>query len=150
MVKDDIVMFNEISYDAYKDLNEMFGDKNIISNVRKNYKGNCVDAAWFIKKSLNQNRILAEVITFKNGNAFLDGGICVFGNRYSHHSVVLLGDGIIDILHTDKILQTKEYIEELEKNNPKLHIYHILSTGWYTDDGYLYRPSINDLKCYEY
>jgi hypothetical protein len=141
---------NEIPYDAYSDLVCIFG-ADTLSQLREEFKDNCVGLAQTVKMIMNTNGFLAEIITFKNGNAFLDGGITInLDHTYTHHAVVLMGDWVIDVLHTDKIIKTKDYIIELQKHNPKLRIDYTLSTGWYTDNGYPYKPNINDLINYRY
>lgn len=146
----DLVWMNELPYDAYSDLVCIFG-ADTLRQLREEFKGNCVGLAEVVKDILNAGDFLAEIITFKNGNAFLDGGITInLVHNYTHHAVVLMGEWVIDILHTDKIIKTKDYIIELQKYNPKLRIDYMLSTGWYTDDGYPYMPSIDDLINYKY
>lgn len=145
----DLVLMNELPYDAYSDLVCIFG-ADTLRRLREEFKDNCVGLAEVVKDILNAGNFLAEIITFKNGNAFLDGGIKILDHTYTHHTVVLMGEWVIDILHTDKIIKTRDYIIELQKYNPKLRIDYTLSTGWYTDDGYLYRPSIDDLINYKY
>lgn len=39
---------------------------------------------------------------------------------------------------------------ELQKNNPKLRIDYLMSTCWYTNDGFPYKPSMQDLLEYTY
>ena len=144
------VAMNELTLDSFKDLNEMFSNHpDFIPRVRDEYKDDCIDAAWAIKDILNENNILAEIMTLKNGNAFLDGGIKVFNNTYTHHSVVLLGEVLIDVLHTDKILSTRKYLKTLMKNNPKLRIEHALSTYWYNSDGFTCKLDIQELLKYK-
>ena len=146
----DLVQMNELPYDAYSDLVCIFG-ADTLRQLREEFKDNCVGLAEVVKDILNAGDFLAEIITFKNGNAFLDGGITInLDNNYTHHAVVLMGEWVIDILHTDKIIKTRDYIIELQKYNPKLRIDYTLSTGWYTDDGYPYMPSIDDLINYKY
>ena len=144
----DIIYMKEINFSTYKDVYDIFGEK-IVKEFRKK-QGGCLDVAWGLKDIFNKNGILAEIVTFKNGNAFLDGGIKVYDKVYMFHSVVLLGDGIVDILHTDAIVPTKVYIEELEEVNPKLRLDYTLSTCWYDDEGYPIKPSLDYLKNYKY
>lgn len=143
-----VIQMNELPYDAYSDLVCIFG-ADTLRKLREEFKDNCIGLAEVVKYILNANGFLAEIITFKNGNAFLDGGIKINLDIQTHHAVVLMGEWVIDILHTDKIIKTRDYITELQKYNPKLRIDYMLSTGWYTDDGYPYMPSI-DLINYKY
>ena len=145
-----VIQMNELPYDAYSDLVCIFG-ADTLRQLREEFKDYSVGLAEVVKDILNANGILAEIITFKNGNAFLDGGITInLVHNYTHHAVVLMGEWVIDILHTDKIIKTRDYINVLQKYNPKLLIDYLLSTGWYTDDGYPYMPSIDDLINYKY
>jgi len=145
----------EISWDSYKDVNDLFS-KDTVDKVREHFKENCTGAANLLRDILDENNILASTITFKNGHAFVDEPLKVFGHKYTHHSLTLVGNGIIDILHSDKIFQTKEYIEMLEKDNPKLRIDSDLSMGWFTQEGdngfegWLYMPTLQELKDYKY
>ena len=143
-----IIQMNELPYDAYTSLIDIFGT-DTIKQLRIDFKSNCVDLAKVIKSTFNRQGYLAEIITFKNGNAF-DGGIRVKDNIYTHHAIVLMGEWIIDLLHSNDIIKTKDYIIELQRYNPKLRIDYIMSTGWYTNDGYPCRPSIDDLINYKY
>ena len=139
----------EIPYDAYKNINEIFSEK-VIKKIREDYKNNCVGASDIIKNIMNSNDIIAEIICLKNGHAFTDAPIKVFGNEYTHHSFVLMGEWIIDILHTNEIIKTKDYILNLQKDNPKLRIDYTLSTCWYNEEDYPYRPTLQDLIDYKY
>ena len=146
----DMIMMNELPYDAYSSLIDIFGF-DTINQLRVAFKDNCVGLAEVIKNIFNSQGYLAEIITLKNGNAFLDGGIRIDSDHiYTYHVIVLMGEWVIDLLHTDNIVKTKDYLIELQKNNPKLRIDYTLSTCWYTDDGYPYRPSIDDLINYKY
>jgi hypothetical protein len=149
VLKMKILQMKELPYDAYSSLVEIFGEETI-QQLRIDFKDNCLGLAREIKNTFNLQGYLAEVITFKNGNAFLDGGIRISSTVYTHHAIVLMGEWIIDLLHSDNIIKTKNYIVELQKYNPKLRIDYTLSTGWYTQDGYLYKPSLEDLKKYKY
>jgi hypothetical protein len=152
VLKMKILQMKELPYDAYSSLVEIFGGETI-QQLRKDFKDNCLGLAREIKNTFNSQDYLAEVITFKNGNAFSDGGIRVTSNQdtvYTHHAIVLMGEWTIDLLHSDNIIKTKDYIVELQKYNPKLRIDYTLSTGWYTQDGYPYKPSLEDLKKYKY
>ena len=142
-----LVYVKEIPYDAYKDMNEVIG-KDSIKELRKTYHNNCYELALALKCIFNRNNILAEVITFKNGSAF--NGINVNGNTYTHHTVVLLGDSLIDLLHSDKFILTADYITKLKEDNSQLRIDYTLSTGWYDKDGYKYNPTLQDLIKYKY
>lgn len=145
------MQMNELAADSFKDLREIFQNSpDILDKIRADYKDDCVGAAQCIKAILNQNGFIAEILTLKNGNAFFDGGIKVSGKEYTHHAVVLLGEAVIDVLNTDNIINTKQYLEDLLKDNPKLRIDYTLSTGWYTAEGYPYNPTIEDLINYRY
>lgn len=140
---------NELPYDAYSSLIEIFG-VDTINQLRVDFKSNCFGLAKFIKNTFNTQGYLAELITFKNGHLLLDDCIRIKENSYTHHTIVLMGEWVIDLLHSNNTIKTKDYIIELQKDNPKLRIDYTLSTGWYTDEGYLYKPSIDDLINYKY
>lgn len=144
-----MIMMNELPYDACNSIYDIFLSDDI-KMFREKYVNNCYGVAEVIKDSLNKSGYLAEIITFKNGNAFLDGGIKVSNHTYTHHTIVLMGEWIIDVLHTDDIVKTKDYILELQKLNPKLRIDYTMSTCWYTNDGFPYKPSIQNLLEYKY
>lgn len=145
-----LVVMTELPYGACSSLKDAFG-ADMIKQLRADFKDNCLGLAEVIRGSLMRQGYIAEIITFKNGNAFLDGGIRVGSGRiYTHHTVVLMGEWVIDLLHSDNVIKTKNYINRLKKHNPKLRIDYTLSTGWYADDGYMYRPSIDDLINYKY
>lgn len=140
----------EVAHYAYPSLVELFGaDK--LSEFREKFHNDCMELAWSVKNMLNTKGFLAEVITFKNGNAFADGGILIDADHsYLYHTVVLMGEWVIDILHTDKVIKTKDYILGLQEYNPKLRIDYSMSSCWYTDAGFPYRPSLEDLIKYKY
>ena len=145
-----IALLKEIAYDSYRDVYEIFrNDRSIVEGFRRRY-GECLSIAEELKGIFNANGILAEIVTFKNGNAFLDVGIKVYDKVYMFHCVLLLGDDIIDILHTDAIVPTKEYIEMLEKDNSKLRIDYSISTNWYNKAGYPIKLDLDYLKNYKY
>lgn len=153
-VRPGFVTMNELPYDAYDSLEVIFsakgepGSKSFIQQIRTDYKIDCFGAAQFLKSLFNAKGFLAEIITFKNGNAF--AGINVYGNVCTHHTVVLMGEWVIDILHSDKIIKTKNFIVELQKHNPNLRLDATMSTGWYSDAGFPYMPSLEDLIQYQY
>ena len=138
----------ELPFGAYRNLIDIFG-KETLSKFRVEYNNNCEGLANAIKDIMNANGYMAEIITFKNGNAFLDGGIKVSGKIYTHHAIVLMGEWIIDALHIDDVIKTKDYIENLQKDNDKLRIDYTLSTGWYDENGMPYQATIDDLKNYK-
>lgn len=143
-----IITMNEIPYGACESINDIFMADDI-KMFREKYANNCYGVAEVIKDSLNKCGFLAEIITFKNENSFLEGGIKLSNHVYTHHTIVLMGEWIIDVLHTDDIVKTKDYILELQKLNSKLRIDYTMSTCWYTNDGLSYEPSIQDLLEYK-
>lgn len=113
-----------------------------VFELRRNFDGDCFNLATYLYHSLNSAGILASFITFKNGNPFLDGGIHVWSDLtkrnevYTHHSVVLLGDCVMDLLHTDRLIKTTEYVKKLKADNPKLRVDQTTSGIWYTAAGH--------------
>lgn len=142
------VWLKELPFDAYESVTSIFGEEHT-SKMREDFNNNCYGLADTIKRVMDDNQILAEIITFKNGNVFVDEGIKVYNNVYTHHTVVLMGEWVIDLLHTDEIIKTKDYILKLKENNPKLRIDYTLSTCWYTADGFPYKPSLQNLLDYK-
>lgn len=81
-----------------------------------------------------QNGMEGVVLTFKNGNAFLDGGINIPTkdgeiNNYMAYPVYMNNDKIYDIRNGYEEIDCYEYLEILSKNNKKLRIDTTMSYG---------------------
>lgn len=140
-----------LPYDTFESVEAIFSKaegKAAVQKLRKDFKHNSFGVAELIKEAFNANGIISKVITFKNGKAS-DRGINVSGHISTWHTVVLTGEWVIDILHSDELIKTKDYIAELQRHNPKLRIDYKMSTDWHTEDGFLYRPSLDDLITYK-
>lgn len=148
---DAIVHMNEYLFDE--------GDmiKNVLSEdlnvLRETYSGNCIGLAHYVKSVCQANRVLSSVITFKNRNCFLEplrvtNELTNTECGYTHHSVVLLGDCIMDILHTDRLISTREYVKHLRELNPNVEVNLALSDGWYNSDGYSIPVDLDYLENY--
>ncbi|GEM_PF-5222179 len=128
-------------------------EPEVLRKLRKEYENNCFGLAEAIVRSgmgtEDGKMILASVITFKNGHTLnlkmkdRNGTVRTF----SHHSVVLLGEYIMDVLHQDKLFKTKDYIDMLKKDNPELRLDTMMSF-WYTDDGWQYVPTLEEIYQY--
>ena len=135
----------KISWDSYKNLDDMFASTpGFINDLRHNFTGS--EVAYEIKKQLTVRGILSGVLVFVNNDVTVKNSIKVFGKPYTCYAVVLIGNGIIDIFNSDKIFKTKEYIETLEKDNFELDLNKSLSTGWLTETGFTYIPTLQELK----
>lgn len=117
---------------------EIFSQESI-DNIRDKLANMCTVAAEDIVGNLTHSGCLASMITFVNGNSFnlmkikgLDNDIVIC----THHSVVLLGDCIMDLLYSDKLVRTKDYIASLKLLNPELCIKSTMSGNWYGNEGY--------------
>lgn len=89
---------------------------------------NCYEAACEIAKWLTGHGVRCSVVTYKNGTVSADGSLKVWNEytqeyeNHTHQSVVLLGDSLIDVFHSDKLLKTPDYIRGPGDNNAKLTI----------------------------
>lgn len=127
--------------------------QDLILSMRKDMKSNCVGAAETLAEMFRSSGIIATCIMFKSrGNAFLNP-LTVFNeltnenNIYTHHTIVLFGDCCMDLLHSDRIIPIKEYIEKLELLNVN-GIRLDSSSMMYNANGFLYCPTLEDLKNY--
>lgn len=115
---------------------------DVIPLMRREYNDKCFALGGLLKEALFGSGILATVITFKNGNAFNPEGLKVWDylsgvyRTYTHHSVIYLGSCIMDVLHTDDLIATDEYIKQLKENNTNLRLMKSMTGCWYTDAGY--------------
>ena len=125
---------------------------DFVGEYRKMFEkeGGSYPVAATLSRDLKFSGVLAELFTFKNGNAFLDGGLTIGDKNYLYHSVVILGEALIDIIHSDVFLSTKEYIKDLKKDNPKLRFDYTMSTCWYADNDMAYRPTLEDFINYKF
>lgn len=140
------------------------GDKvtNLFSDIaidgfRERYKNACYGVATLISKRLSNFDYLCSYVTFTCRNAISQGGITVWSellnsNRiYEYHTVVLLGDCVMDILHSDRLISTSEYVRNLRDTNIGLEIDYDMSGHWVSGDGFKRQLSIDDLisgQCY--
>lgn len=146
MVKGKVI---ELPFDTKHDLTKMFDPPIEVDTLCKEFPNDCFGLALKLREIFIQAGVLAEYVTLKNGNAFSDGGILVNNKRYTHHTVVLMGEWVIDLLNSTKGLSTKKYIEKLERDNPKLRIDYTMSTYWYDNDGFPIQLTLEDLKNYK-
>ena len=149
---DTVVYMDEYLFDEGDMIkNVLSGDLNVLREI---YAGNCVDLANYVKGICLANRLLASVITFKNPKCFLNplkvtDELTNTERTYTHHSVVLLGACIMDILHTDRLISTREYVRHLRELNPDVKVYSALSDGWFDSAGYLIPVNLDYLENYK-
>ena len=135
--------------DMIKDI--LSGDLNVI---RETYANNCVGLARYVKSLFQSCGVLSAVITFKNHDCFFSplkvtDELTNTERTYTHHSVVLLGDCIMDILHTDRLISTREYAKHIRELNPNVEVTLALSDGWFDSAGYLIPVDIDYLENYK-
>lgn len=144
-----VAILNEFMFDE-GDTIEEFYDKSVVARLRKEYDNKCYDLANLLKRELNTAGVLAEVVTFKNGNSLatelkvkneLENKV----ETYNYHSVVLLGNCVVDLLHTDRLISTKEYVGNLSKLNKNLRLDYLMGGFWYSDDGHKIQVNVDSL-----
>lgn len=122
--------------------------------LRSKYKDNCLGCAEALVASLQQTGILSAVAFLKNGNCFLSP-ITIKNEfddkyyQYSHHAVVFLGSCIIDVLNTDRLIASSEYIQQLERLNPKLRLDTAYVSEFPNSDGYMIPLTLDFIKNYK-
>lgn len=145
----DEISLEELPYDSYDSLEDIF-PQDFIDYARKQYQGNSGALVGELKKLFNEQGYLAEILTFQNGTYVEDGMLNVFGYECCHYSVLLMGEWVIDLLNSDEIVKTRDFILKLMHQNPKLKITPSLTTGWYAPDGKFFQPNIQYLLNYKY
>lgn len=130
-------------------INLLFGEKDI-TELRNKYICRCYDLADLLCNSLWSSNVLSTVITFKRDKSFINGikikdELNNTIRTYTHHSVVLLGSCILDLIHTDRLISTSEYVHTLLKLNPDVYVYKPMRHGWYDENGEKIRVDIEYL-----
>lgn len=133
---------DKLRYSSANDIYMLLG--GCVERLRKDFRNNSAGAALKIKQLLNKNGLRAEMLTFSNGHG--SKPLCVSGEISAHHSVVLLGECIVDVLSSDSLCSTSAYVEQLEKDNSELCIDRTQTTGWYDENGFGYVPTLRNLK----
>lgn len=122
-----------------------------VEKLKQLYKDDCYGLASELVAGFMDSGVLAAVVTFKNGHS-LDISINDYYNNevktYAFHSVVMLGNCLIDLLHSDRYISTSRYIKELKNLNPDLRLDTIMTEQWYDYDGQLVDLSIDILEVY--
>lgn len=140
----------EFSFEDGDKLTEIF-PADEIKDYRKAYSGNCYDLACELQSRLFASGIISSVLTFKNGNAFNPDGFVVKDelsgvyNTYTYHSVVMLGDCVIDMFHSDNLLSTSKYVKDLLELNDKLKVSQPMSGIWWDKNGLEFQMSVEYL-----
>ena len=144
------IQVREVSKDTWKDAYEAIPNADDIKELADMWNKDSLTAALWLKKSMNINGIMAEILTFGNGNNNIK--ISIDGNETDTKifSVLLLGEAVIDLAHTTEIMYTKEFIEKLEEDNPDLDVVCGMSSGWYDEDGHPIDVTLDYLKEYKY
>lgn len=126
-------------------------DKSTINVLRDGSQNDTVGVAEKVRESFLDNKIIATTIVFKGTRMGLLSGIKVFNELteeemiYPQHGVVLLRDCCIDLLHSDRVIPIKEYIEMLEKVNTE-GITLDVTSKWFSPSGVIEAPTIAQLK----
>ena len=133
----------------YDKLTHIFKE-SYIKNLRKRFKKDGVGLAYKITADLVKQMFMASVIVFINR----DGSIKIKDDRnnkiveHSANAVVWLGDSIIDLLHSDRIIPISEYIKSLRDiNKGIIELDALLSTA-YSDIGKEITPTLDWLENY--
>lgn len=120
-----------------------------LDGLRKEFHNNCYGLATELTAGFMSQGVLASTITFKNGhsldvkvNDYYDNDI----KCYAFHSVILLGNCVLDILHSDKFISTSRYVKEMQKINPELRLDKFMTEPWYDENGYPMGLDIDKLK----
>lgn len=120
-----------------------------IEQLRKEFESNCFGLAQELSMEFMKSGVLASVITFKNGHSlnvkvknYHTGKI----NTYAFHSVIMLGNCVIDLLNSDRYISTNEYVKEMKKLNPELRLDKFMTEQWYDVNG---MPMILDIDILE-
>lgn len=139
----DVAQLYEMSPDAYESVQDIFGAEEVdkLRSVFGEHPKGSLYAANYMRKILNANGILAELLTFRGV-----GEIKVYDRRVYFHTVLLLGECLIDILNSDDIILTRAYITKLESDNSNIHIDNFMSSGWWNENGYHNVPTLKELK----
>lgn len=114
-----------------------------VDPIRIEFDGNCTGcAASLADELISDQSVICSCVTFKNGSAFADTGVVVRDELagedkiYTHHTVLLFGECIMDILHSDRLVATAEYVKSLQEKNPKLLVDDTMTGSWINTSGW--------------
>lgn len=106
---------------------------DVVSHLRRKYKHNSVGIAKGVVMFLNEHGLSAEYITFRNGDSLFKDKVTYWSQsahawkRHRNHSIVLVGNQVIDILSADITMDAEDYIRLLQEKNSNLKVVTLLS-----------------------
>lgn len=128
-------------------------EAELLAELREEYKENCVGLSEFVGKMFLRGQILASAICFqskeKDKILLVQDELTNESVEYKKHSVVLFGDCCADVLHSDRIIPMKEYIETLERLNPSGIRLDATLSFMFDASGMPFKPTIDYLKEYK-
>lgn len=148
-----IVTLWEFMFEEGDMLTEVLNAEDI-KYIRSKYEGNSLGCAENIVRYLKSMGILAAVAFLENDNCFLNS-ITIkneFDDKYYQrpfHAVVFLGSCIMDVLNTDRLIASSEYIQQLERFNPKLRLETAYVSEFPNSDGYMIPLTLDFIKNYK-
>lgn len=110
---------------------ELLGKKSV-EYIRADYKNHCFGVAKCLYNVLLKVGIMSAFITFKTESPFVNS-LKVWDKEYMHHSVLFLGDCILDLLHSDMLIPIKDYVDMLNENNKDWVVVQDMSSCWYNE-----------------
>lgn len=119
---------------------ELLGEETVDA-LRRDFEGNYYMLAQILCDRLTEMGYSVSLLTFRNGNVTEDGGVRVWSQFhrtyriYTHHSIVLFGDVVLDLQHSNKLFKTADYVSVLYELNPKLRVDQTMSGAWYDVHG---------------
>lgn len=122
-----------------------------IEQLRKDFANDCYGLAQLLTMIFMNSGVLASVVTFKNGHSLNLKVKDLYNDRintYPYHSVIMLGNCVIDLLHSDKYISTTKYVKELKKLNPELRLDLYMTEQWYDLSGLPMMLNIDILENY--
>lgn len=114
---------------------------DVVAELRHKYADDCYELAADIAQQLLDIGLLCAVATVQNGDPLKGNRVVLWSEierehkTYVHHSVVLLGDCIMDLLHYDKLIRTETYFNGLMQSHEALSVVQDLSGVWYDAEG---------------
>lgn len=139
---DDTVIMLQFAFSDGDDITEIIKDE-FVDTYRTEFADDCAGcAASIAEELLCDHHVLCSCVTFKSGSSFTDSGVVVRDELhdtdrvYTHHTVLLLGACIMDVLHSNRLIKTTEYVKALLEKNPKLCIDAEMTGSWVNNEGW--------------
>lgn len=126
-------------------------DQSTIKMLRDGSQNDTIGVAEKIGESFLQNNVIATTLILKGTRNGLLNSITVYNELkeeeqvHAQHGVVLFSNCCIDLLHSDRVIPIKEYMETLERLNPSGFVIDAASR-WFRSDGTIVTPTVEDLK----